>query len=1284
MRSYLKFTQSFTFVALACAFVSVASAQVSGSAAGQLQGVVSDSSGAVIPGAGLVLRDTGTGIEKTGASGEDGHYTFLALQAGTYDLTVSKAGFQKALLSKIVIATSRITDQPVTLNVGNVVDTVEVQGEAPVLETSASQLSLTVQNKELQTLPLRGRDTLQFATLMPGNQNAGVNDQSGRTSTFNGLPNASMNISMDGMNNNSQRFKSGGTSFFAFATARLDAIQEVTVTTGGTGADASGDGAMQIQFVTKRGTEDYHFKVFEQFQNDALNANSFFNNSLGLAKSKLRQNDVGGNLGGPLPIPFVPYFKHRLFFFANFEATPIPSSRVSTATVLTQQAQGGTFSYVGTDKVTHNVNLLTLAARNGYSGTVDPTVANLLGTANGTLSKGVLTSSTTDLIHQTLTWNQPITNNTYYPTTRVDYQIAPKVAWHGTWNLRYNNTSAYPQYPDLPVQGNAYKITTYIASNTVDWTINSSMLNSATFGVQSNGEYFYQGTDVSQWAPYGNRYVNLGLSVTPTIPTQTPFIRNNPVYQFKDNFTWLKGKHSISIGASWLHSSFYETSWNAPGGGGVTQYNLGVASSDPINSSVFTNANFPAIASTDLANAAQLYATLTGRLSLISGGLNVDENTHQYTPFAPITQRFAYTTSGIFAQDSFHVTPHLTLNYGLRWQFTTPVSNTNNIDLVPDIANFYGPSVGNFQPGVLTGVQNPVLTQQSSAYAADYKQPAPNFGFAWNPGYEDGLLGKLLGHGTVIRGSYGVNFYDEGMNAISNVMSGNYGSTQSLSLSPGQTGFAPGALSLSSPIPSIPGLPSAFSTTLPEAGFAFNKSIYAVDPHLRVPYVQNWSFGVQRELSKSMVLEARYVGNKATHMWHYYNTQETNIFENGFLQEFVNAQSNLNINTANGRTGFANNGLPGQVPLPIMQTAFGARGSQAALPASFTNGTFVTQLQQGQAGAFAQTLASTVTYYCRLVGSNFGPCAGNGYNAAGPYPINFFQANPYAANRYYQTDDGNSNYNGLQIELRKAVTHGLSFNANYTWSHTMSNVFNSSDQTATSQVRTLRNSRLDYGPTPFDIRHTFQGYWTYSLPVGKGRGLNISNPVLDAVVGGWNISGIHRWTSGHAFKLVTGTGTGSPVYNTFNNLADAGIALNGITVNQLQSMFNSIGNSPNRGSVNFVNPSLIGSDGRANPQYLSANQIPGTLGANVFLYGPGIVTTDAAISKEIPIKERFRFGIQAEAINVFNHPVFSATPGTSSTVGTATTLNINSTSFGQTNQIQVASRNIQLRAYIQF
>ncbi len=1246
---------------------------------GQIHGTVTDSTGAVVPGAKLVIKDISTGLEKTLTSGADGNYTALELQPGSYQITATLTGFQTAVYSGIVVDAARITDQPVKLTVGSISDTVEVKGVAPVLETTSSQISTTVENKDVQDLPLSGRDTLPFATLMAGNQSVGINDPTGRTGTFNGLPNASMNISLDGMNNNSQRFKSGGTSFFEFAPARLDAIQEVTVTTTGSGADASGDGAMQIQLITKRGTEQYHFKLFEQFRNDDLNANSFFNNARGLPIAKVRQNDFGGNIGGPLPVPFVPYFKHRLFFFINFEATPLPGSTIQTATVLTPQANTGNFSYVGSDGQVHTVNVLALAGSKGYQSTIDPTVGGILNTINGTLSRGVLQPSATDLNRETLQWNQSTNSRTYYPTTRVDYQIAPKVEWHGAWNLRYNNIAGAPQYPGLSVLGGAYKITTYVASNTVDWTITPSMLNSITFGVQSNGEYFYQGTSISQWAPYGNRYINLwsptnlGAQLTAPIPSETPFIRNNPVYELRDNLSWLKGRHTVTFGGSWLHTSFYETSWNAPGGGGVPTYTLGVDASDPINS-VFTSANFPSIRSTDLSIAAQLYATLTGRLSGISGGLNVDENTHQYVPFAPVTQRFAFSTGGLFAQDSFHVTPHLTLNYGLRWQFSSPIRNTNNIDFAPDLANFFGPSAAPFQPGVLPGPQNPQLVQRSATYSADYKQPAPNFGFAWNPGFENGWLGALLGHGTVIRASYALNFYDEGMNAISNVMSSNPGDVQSINLSPGQAGFPPGGLTVSSPTPALPGFPASFTTTLPESDFTFANSLYTVNPNLRTPYVQNWTFGIQREVAKSTVLEVRYVGNKATHAWHYYNTQETNVFENGFLQEFKNAQTNLAINQASGKgSTFAYNGLPGQAQLPILQTAFGARGSQPALSSgsSYTSGTFITDLQQGQAGAFAQSLATTINYYCRLVGNTFGPCASNGYNAPGPYPINFFQANPYARSLNYQDDNGNTNYNGLQIDLRKALSKGLTVDANYTWSHTLGNIFNYNDQTATSQERTVRNDHLDYGPTPFDIRHVFQAYWTYSLPVGKGRALNLSNGFVNAVFGGWTVSGIHRITSGHVFRLTSG-------YLTVNNFGDSGVVLNGITVNQLQGMFNTFSNNPNK-SLYFVNPNLIGADGRANPQILAPNTNPGTFGSFPYIYGPPVFSTDMAMLKEVPIKEHLHFGFQVEALNVFNHPVFSDV-----STGSPTAVSITSATFGQTSTLMVGPRQLQLRAYLEW
>ncbi len=126
-----------------------------------------------------------------------------------------------------------------------------------------------------------------------------------------------MNITLDGMNNNSQRFKSGGTSFYTFAPERLDAIEEVTVSTSGMNADQSGDGAMNIRFTTKRGTDKYHFHVLEQFSNEDLNANSWFNNARGIARSRSRSADYAGNMGGPL-LPWIHPLKEQGLLLRQF------------------------------------------------------------------------------------------------------------------------------------------------------------------------------------------------------------------------------------------------------------------------------------------------------------------------------------------------------------------------------------------------------------------------------------------------------------------------------------------------------------------------------------------------------------------------------------------------------------------------------------------------------------------------------------------------------------------------------------------------------------------------------------------------------------------------------------------------------------------------------------------------------------------------------------------------------------------------------------------------------
>jgi hypothetical protein len=1259
-----------------------------------LRGIVRDTSDAVVPNVAIKLLDTSTGIDKVTVSGPDGGFLFANLLAGTYTLTASLAGFQTAAVEKIVIDTGRITDISVQLKVGAANETVEVSATAAQLETTTNEVGKTIDNKSILNVPLPGRETLNYALLMPGIGNTQQND---RYSTYNGLPNASMDITVDGMNNNSQRWKSGGTSFYEFGPSRIDAMEQVTVSTTGLGADAGGQGAMQIRMTTKRGTDQYHFKVLEQLSNEDFNANSYFNTLQHITRPRSRQNNEVGLLSGPL-IPFVPRFKHRLFFFVYFEAQPQPGSTTDTRSILTPDAQSGRFTYVGTDAQQHTVNILAAAAAAGLPSAIDPAVAGIFSQINATQSRATgYLAVAGQPYYQTMLWNFNTYTMQEFPAARIDYQITPKIGYHGSWNLRH---SAFGATNGSPYPGTGYDwngastITTYVVSNQVDWTVTPHMVNNFTFGIQSNLEAFNPGGSVYQWVPQGNRIIsppnnsaNTAL-ISPYIPNNVPENRNNPVFDFVDNLTWTRGRHTLTIGGSVRHTTYYDRYWYASE---PLSYNLGVGTGDPAATTIQAALPFINTSNGDVTNALALYALLTGRLTSITGTESVDEKTHQYTPFTPLMERYLFNTGSLYFQDSFRASPSLTLNYGFRWQFDGPISTTNGIDAYPTASSFFGPSTGNFQPGVLNGNANPVFGPVGNSYRSDLVNPAPNFGFAWNPSGGQGLLGKLIGdRKTVIRSSYAINFYNEGLNAITFALENNNGATQNIQSGTLGSATLPFGTLLSSPTPQLFTNPPSFGFPMPMSLFALTasgNSLAYMNPNLVSPYVQNWTLAVQRQLPARTILEVRYIGNKSTHMWHYQNIGEVNIYENGFLKEFQNAQNNLAI--ANGLTlqqltalpaprlavnNFADSGLPGQVPLPIFQAAFGANGSNAALSGSqgFGNSTFITNLEQGATGTLANTLDSKTSpiYYCRLVGANFAPCAAQGYTATTAYPINFFRPNPYATALNYQDDNGNTNYNALQIQLRKSLSHGLFFDVGYTWSKALGNLQNATSTQATYQWYTMRNGRLNYGPIPFDHRHTLTAFWTYDLPIGRNKALNLRNKILDHLLGEWVLGGVEKVISGYPTLLGGGRAT-------VNNLSTAGIALgSGLTLNQLRGrLATTVGNYDATCACIHSNVSdIIMANGAPDPAYYGPGSTAGQFADISYIYTKTTFEVDMSLNKDFKITERFKMGINFQVYNALNHhflPLANTSP-TATTFGTIT-----STTTGI-----YGTRTGQLRAYL--
>ncbi len=420
--------------------------------------------------------------------------------------------------------------------VAGVTEQLNVEARSPIVETSSTTVANTVTNAEIAKLPLAGRNILNFALLVPGT----ATSSGARDSEYNGLPGGAINITLDGVNNNSQRFRSGGTSFFVFAPIRLGAVEEVTISTAGLTAESGAEGAVHVQFTTKRGSNAFRGQVFDTIQSEKLNANSAVNNATGVAKNKLKQHEYGANIGGPL-------LRNKLFFFANYEQIYSPSENTQDRTTLTPEAQAGVFRYNASDNTVRTVNLLDIARANGLPSTIDPFVAQQFQTVNSTLGSGSLSSL--NLVQNTFRFiNEQIPNINYYPTARVDYQANSSLAIRGVLNLHYRDLPTNPQYPGLERWNAGFTSTYYIFGGGADWTISPTLFNTISAGYQSNFEEFNPGNSLAIYEPQGDRRVTLPLMTSPQITNDVmPIPRNNPVYNVSNTLTWLKGQPHVHV-----------------------------------------------------------------------------------------------------------------------------------------------------------------------------------------------------------------------------------------------------------------------------------------------------------------------------------------------------------------------------------------------------------------------------------------------------------------------------------------------------------------------------------------------------------------------------------------------------------------------------------------------------------------------------------------------------------------------------------------------------------------
>lgn len=1258
-------TCSLSLLLIMSSFSSMALAQTG--AGSRLSGTVMDSSGAVVPNADVVVKNNETGSEIKLKSGEDGSFVVASLPSAIYTVTVTASGFKTTTVTGVKTVVGDTVGVEVKLETGATSESITVTGGAEVLQKESTTVGSTITGRQIAELPFTSRNALDLVMNLPGTSTPGRP----RTSSVNGLPQGSLNITLDGLNVQDNLIRSGD-GFFTYIRPSTDAVAEVTVSTATPGAESGGEGAVQVKFVTKGGTNQYHGTVFFEDRQPGLNANYYFNNLNGLPRTPTRLDQYGFAVGGPI----TPWLKDRAFFFVNYERYRLPESTLRTPTVMTPDSTKGIFRYKKADGSTASVDLLALAGSKGFTSTRDPIIGARLDDMVASFSAGTFKADPNDLNAGQLSFINIGGQNRYYTVARLDFNVTSKHHLEGIWNYNaFRNVmdflnSVDPVFPKpFPQifggqQSNRFGFVTALRSQ-----LSPTVVNEARFGFDGGTTTFcssgcapadfsaFNGVGITLPGTYNNFYNNF---------TRSGSWRNTPVKQFSDTVNWSQGKHSWTFGGNYTHINAWS---NAPQN--IPTASFGVDSLDPANG-LFNTTNFPGASPATLTSAAGIYGFLVGRVLAVTQVAPLEEATGAYRLGGTLTTRNRAREWGVFASDFFKLRPNLTLNYGLRYEYAVPFEHLNGVYSFADYNSLFGGSgPGNlFKPGAPT-VPVPTapftqFTNATQAYNADKNNFAPSLGFAWTPQVKGGILGKVLGEDkSVIRGGYSIAYNRESISFLSQLPGGNPGATASLgynlagTAAAGSELFRNGLRAVVAPPP--PTYPIAFKPTQGD-------SLSAIDPNIKIPYTQSWSFGIQRELDKNTVFEARYVGNHAIGIWRRFGPNEVNIFENGFLSEFKIAQNNLAIARAANpaSNNFNNAGLPGQANLPIMLASFGAGSTQ------FTSASNAALVAQGQAGNLANLLARSTTFQANR-------------KTAG-LPTNLFVVFPEAIGVVGTTasvnttiavgNGGSSTYNGLQLELRRRLASGLLVQGSYTFSKALTNDFFAlSSQNGNDQPRTLRDPGQDKGISPYDTRHAFKVNYIYELPFGSGHRFAYNGRgarVIDLFIGGWESHGIVRWNSGRPVLLTSGRAT----FNQF----ESGVVLVGMNASELQDLVK-IRKTPvdsTLGTVAFLPQDIIDNTLKAfgigctvptgktdcgpTGRYIAPPTTPGQLGARVFFRSPTFFRADLSAVKKFHIRESMNLELRAEFLDAFNNvDFFVGDPN-----GVTATLAANSAAFGRT------------------
>ncbi|MDX2269190.1 MAG: carboxypeptidase regulatory-like domain-containing protein [Bryobacter sp.] len=1168
----------------------------------RLLGTVVDSSGAPVAGANVQLINEGTAQTFRLETSSSGSYAFESIAVGNYTVQVEAAGFKRFIAKSNVVNIGQPTTVNVTLEVGAVTESIEVESAYEQVQVSTSgNIGNVLSENVIKDLPIvgsRGRNPLDLVLRQPGVV-SGANTGGGIH--VNGARDRAWNFTIDGIDANET---SAGGSNFAPIRTNPDSLAEFKVITSNATAEFGRNSGGQVSLVTKSGTNEVHGQGFWFYRSPRLNASEWQANLQGQGKPQFVQNIFGGSVGGPI-------VKNKLFYFGNLQRLTARDSAIVNRTVYTDTAKQGIFRYVRGGR---NLPAGSAGASVDASGNVVP------GTNIGTYN--ILTQDPerlgADPRIRDLIQRLPAPNNffggdglntalytftalgnerQYDVTMKFDYILNDKNTIYarilfGEQNTlcdRVNGGAPFFAGSNCPV--NTFRTPSNLAFN---WRTNptSKITNELVVG----RNYFAFDFQV----PTADLNA-INLTGAPVlVPESLTFgnARKLNTWQIVDNFSYFAGAHTLKGGINFRLASHRDVRGSVGGANITTTANF----SRTVNTVDPARFGLPADINTafDRPNLESSINYMLGRVGTVNRGF---VNTGDQFEAQLYNFKALYNEYDFYFQDTWKVTRNLTVDLGLRLEMKmAPQSDPEGRILNPDQAIAIG--------GAPTSNARWV---EGRLFRSDRNNWGPSLGIAYDP-FGDGK--------TVIRSNYRLaydrlNTFVLSSSVLQNLPGQAQGSTNQA------FGQAGGRLrNLNTSILTPNGRPSDFAQ--PPA-FSAN-TITVVDPNFEMPQTHMWSFGIQRQVARNTVIDVNYIGRRAHNLFGAYNINQVNLTNNGFLDAY-------NVVAGGGQSPLINQ-LLGPDP----------RRRSTETGSDLMRRVYAADIRGNSVGIIAQDISR------RLVGGRTLPAA----SGLGEF---FFLNNPQHANTNVIDSNDFSTYHGLQIQVERRMTKGFTAQLGYTWSKSMdtrsfdptfTTVSGGVNQSGSSTPFDIYNRRGNYAPSDFDRRHALQGYWLYEIPFAA----NAAKP-LRLALADWQVTGALTLTSGRPFTVYSGFNQFSNVISATANCTDCG----------------SFGTTQDRpdGIKWFFDPSEVAAF--SNP---SAGSI-GSSGRNRF-YGPRFFNMDFTLMKRIPISERFRVELRADAINVTNTPSFGFP-----------TANLSSATFGRIfNSLTSGSRKVQLGAKIYF